>query len=134
MPGIASLIFNSLAEADVNIIMITQASSEHSISILCRTEEVIPAKQKLKNNLEHAIQSRKIQNIEIVDDLVIIAVIGEKMIGQVGLTGDLFSTVGEAEINILAIAQGSSERNISFVIHKDDKHTALKKIHKRFIG
>lgn len=134
MPGIASLIFNSLAEADVNIIMITQASSEHSISILCRTEEVALAKQKLKKNLEHAIQSRKIQNIEIVDDLVIIAVIGEKMIGQIGLTGDLFSTVGKAKLNILAIAQGSSERNISFVIHKDDKTAALNEIHKKFIG
>ena len=59
MPGIASLIFNSLAEADVNIIMITQASSEHSISILCRTEEVYSAKKKLQKNLESAIQARK---------------------------------------------------------------------------
>ncbi len=134
MPGIASLIFNSLAEADVNIIMITQASSEHSISILCRTEEVLSAREKLQKNLDSAIQSRKIQNIDIVDNLVIIAVIGEKMIGQIGLTGDLFSTVGKAEVNILAIAQGSSERNISFVIHEKDKTLALKEIHKKFIG
>ena len=134
MPGIASLIFNSLAEADVNIIMITQASSEHSISILCRTEEVHSAREKLQQNLDLAIQSRKIQNIDIVDNLVIIAVIGEKMIGQIGLTGDLFSTIGQAEVNILAIAQGSSERNISFVIHEKDKTLALKEIHKKFIG
>jgi aspartokinase/homoserine dehydrogenase 1 len=134
MPGIASMIFDSLAEADVNIIMITQASSEHSISILCRTEEVESAKEKLGKNLNNAIKARKIQNIEIVDELVIIAVIGEKMIGQIGLTGKLFSVIGKAKINILAIAHGSSERNISFVIHKKDKTRALIDIHKEFIG
>ena len=134
MPGMASQIFSSLAEADVNIIMITQASSEHSISVLCRSEEVACAIEKLNNNLESAIHNRKIQNIEVVDDLVIIAVIGENMIGEVGLTGKLFSAVGDAKINILAIAQGSSERNISFVIHQKDKNAALNAVHKKFIG
>jgi aspartokinase/homoserine dehydrogenase 1 len=130
----ASQIFTSLAEADVNIIMITQASSEHSISVLCRTEEVDCAMEKLNTNLETAIRNRKIQNIEVVNDLVIIAVIGENMIGQVGLTGELFSAVGDAKINILAIAQGSSERNISFVIHQKDEVAALNAVHKKFIG
>lgn len=134
MPGMASQIFSSLAEADVNIIMITQASSEHSISVLCRTEEVECAMEKLNANLETAIRNRKIQNIEVVNDLVIIAVIGENMIGQVGLTGQLFSAVGDAEINILAIAQGSSERNISFVIHQKDEIAALNAVHRKFIG
>ena len=134
MPGMASQIFTSLAEAGVNIIMITQASSEHSISVLCRTEEVEEAVNRLNINLETAIHNRKIQNIEVVNNLVIIAVIGENMIGQVGLTGKLFSAVGEAHINILAIAQGSSERNISFVIHQKDKNAALNAVHKKFIG
>ena len=134
IPGIASVIFNSLAEAGVNIIMITQASSEHSISILCRTEEVRAASDKLHKNLASDIESKKIQNIEIVDDLVIIAVIGENMIGTIGLSGKLFSAVAEANVNILAIAQGSSERNISFVIHEKDKNLALNEIHKKFIG
>lgn len=133
MPGVASKIFSSLAEAEVNIIMITQASSEHSISILCRSEEAEAARTKLEKNLAYAVRARKIQNIEIQNDLVIIAVIGEKMIGQIGLTGKLFSAVGEAKVNILAIAQGSSERNISFVIHKKDKELALREIHKQFI-
>ncbi len=134
IPGVASLIFNSLAEAGVNIIMITQASSEHSISILCRTEEVQAASEKLHKNLAENMESRKIQNIEIVNDLVIIAVIGENMIGTVGISGKLFSAVAEADVNILAIAQGSSERNISFVIHEKDKKRALNEIHKKFIG
>lgn len=134
MPGIASRIFSSLADADVNIIMITQASSEHSISILCRSEETETAVEKLNENLRDVIESRKIQNIEVVDNLVIIAVIGENMIGQVGLTGELFSAVGEEKVNILAIAQGSSERNISFVIEQKDKNRALNAVHKKFIG
>jgi len=134
MPGVASLIFTSLAEADVNIIMITQASSEHSISILCRTVEVKNAVEILNRNLAAALLSRQIQNIEVVDDLVIIAVIGENMIGQVGLTGNLFSAIGDEEINILAIAQGSSERNISFVIRREDKELALNVVHRKFIG
>ncbi len=134
MPGMASQIFSSLAEADVNIIMITQASSEHSISVLCRTEEVDCAIDKLNANLETAIHNRKIQSIEVVNNLVIIAVIGENMIGEVGLTGKLFSAVGDAKINILAIAQGSSERNISFVIHQKDKNAALNAVHRKFIG
>ncbi|MDC7233267.1 MAG: aspartate kinase [Spirochaetales bacterium] len=134
MPGIASRIFSSLAEAGVNIIMITQASSEHSISILCRTEETSAAVDKLNENLEEVIQRRKIQKIDVVDNLVIIAVIGENMIGQVGLTGKLFSAVGEEQVNILAIAQGSSERNISFVIEQKNKEKALRAVHKKFIG
>jgi len=134
MPGMASQIFNALAEAGVNIIMITQASSEHSISVLCRSEETACAVEKLNKNLETAISNRKIQRIEIVNDLVIIAVIGENMIGQVGLTGKLFSAIGDAEINVLAIAQGSSERNISFVIEQKDKVAALRAVHKKFIG
>lgn len=134
MPGIASRIFKSLAEADVNIIMITQASSEHSISVLCRSEETATAIEKLNENLEEVIKRRKIQKIDVVDNLVVIAVIGENMIGQIGLTGQLFSAVGDEDINVLAIAQGSSERNISFVINRKDKEKTLKAVHKKFIG
>lgn len=134
MPGIASRIFSSLADAGVNIIMITQASSEHSISVLCRSEETATAVEKLNENLDDVIKSRKIQKVDVVDNLVIIAVIGENMIGQVGLTGELFSSVGEEKVNILAIAQGSSERNISFVIEQKDKERALNAVHRKFIG
>ncbi|MDA3957193.1 aspartate kinase [Oceanispirochaeta sp.] len=134
MPGMASQIFMSLSDADVNIIMITQASSEHSISILCRSEETDAAVKMLNKNLKSAIHNRRIQNIQIVDQLVIIAVIGENMKGQAGLTGKLFSAVGDANINILAIAQGSSERNISFVIQQKDRDSALIAVHKKFIG
>lgn len=134
IPGIASSIFSALAEAEVNIIMITQASSEHSICIVCRTIEVEKAIKYLNVKLEYEIKTKKISRIDVKNDLEIIAVIGENMKGMTGISGKLFSSLGDSEINILAIAQGSSERNISLVIENKDKHKALNTIHKTFIG
>ncbi|MBI9096836.1 MAG: aspartate kinase [Spirochaetaceae bacterium] len=134
IPGIASSIFSALADAEVNIIMITQASSEHSICIVCRTIEVEKAIYHLNKRLEYEIKTKKINRIDVKNDLEIIAVIGENMKGMTGISGKLFSSLGDSGINILAIAQGSSERNISFVIESSDKNTALNTIHKTFIG
>lgn len=133
-PGIASSIFGALADAGVNIIMITQASSEHSICIVCRTGEVEKALKSLSRKLEYEIKTKKINRIDVKNDLEIIAVIGENMKGMTGISGKLFSALGNAGVNILAIAQGSSERNISLVIENRDKKTALNTIHKAFIG
>ena len=134
IPGIASSIFGALAEAEVNIIMITQASSEHSICIVCRTAEVEKALNYLNKRLEYEMKTKKISKIDIQNNLEIIAVIGENMKGMTGISGKLFSSLGDNEINILAIAQGSSERNISLVIENKDKNRALNTIHRTFIG
>lgn len=134
IPGIASSIFGALAEANVNIIMITQASSEHSICIVCRSEEIEKAVRSLEKKLEYEIQTKKINKIDIKNNLEIIAVIGENMKGMTGISGKLFSALGKSGVNILAIAQGSSERNISLVIDNNDKSMALNTIHKTFIG
>jgi aspartokinase/homoserine dehydrogenase 1 len=134
MPGIAGRIFASVAAAGVNIIMITQASSEHSICLVCRTDEAERAVDLLKRDLSDAIRSRMIRDIVITTGLEIVAVIGENMKGRVGLSGKLFSALGDAGINILAIAQGSTELNISFVIENSSKTEALGAIHRAFIG
>ena len=134
MPGIAGRIFASVAAAGVNIIMITQASSEHSICLVCRTDEAERAVDLLKRDLSDAIRSRMIRDIIITTGLEIVAVIGENMKGRVGLSGKLFSALGDAGINILAIAQGSTELNISFVIENSSKTEALGAIHRAFIG
>ncbi len=134
IPGVASSIFGALAEAEVNIIMITQASSEHSICIVCRSFEVERALKHLNKKLEYEIKTKKINRIDVRNNLEIIAVIGENMKGMTGISGKLFSSLGNSEINILAIAQGSSERNISLVIESKDKIKALNTIHKTFIG
>ncbi|MCK5249628.1 MAG: ACT domain-containing protein, partial [Spirochaetaceae bacterium] len=117
-----------------NIIMISQASSEHSICLVCRREEARKAADGLKKDLSDAISSRMIRNINLTDGLEIIAVIGENMRGQVGLSGKLFSALGDSDVNILAIAQGSTELNISFVIESRRKSEAITAIHRAFIG
>ena len=133
MPGAASRIFASVAAAGVNIIMITQSSSEHSISLVCRENEACIAADTLKRDLSDVMASRMIRDIKVSGALEIIAVIGENMRGRVGLSGKLFSALGDAGVNILAIAQGSTERNISLVISGKDTETAIRAIHAAFI-
>lgn len=134
MPGVASRIFASVAKTGANIIMITQASSEHSISLVCRRSEAVRAAKGLEKDLSDAIFSQMIRSINLTDKLEIIAVIGENMKGRVGLSGKLFSALGDANVNILAIAQGSTELNISLVIESRNKSAAINAIHKAFIG
>jgi len=134
VPGIAARIFTTLAQAAVNIIMISQASSEHSICVVFRQEEAEGALKALRKELAPEIRAKQIQNFDLRKDLAIIAAIGENMRGTPGISGKLFSALGAAGINILAIAQGSSETNISFVIEKAGEPEALKTIHQTFLG
>jgi aspartokinase/homoserine dehydrogenase 1 len=131
-PGIASRVFAALARADVNVIMISQASSEHSICIVCRADQAKKALAGLKAELVKEIQARQIENFELIKDLEIVAVIGENMRGTPGLSGRLFSALGEKKINVLAIAQGSSERNVSFVVETRDRVEAINTVHNAF--
>ncbi len=134
MPGIASRIFASVARTGANIIMITQASSEHSVCLVCRREEALIAAEGLEKDLSDTLHSGIIRSIRLNDGLEIVAVIGENMQGQPGLSGKLFSALGDTGVNILAIAQGSTELNISFVIKGDDKNTAITAIHRAFLS
>ncbi len=132
--GVASRVFNALAEIDINIIMISQASSEHSICMVCREKEAGRAILALEAELERELHYRMVQKIDLIKELEIIAVVGENMRGTPGISGRLFSALGNAGINVLAIAQGSSERNISFVIHRSDRKEALNVVHGAFLG
>jgi aspartokinase/homoserine dehydrogenase 1 len=133
VPGVASRVFRALAGEEINIIMISQASSEHSICIVCRNPEADRAAKALEAELAWELEERTINQIEVLRDLEIIAIIGENMRGTPGISGRLFSSLGDAKVNVLAIAQGSSERNISFVIHGQDKKRALNAIHSAFL-
>lgn len=132
-PGIAARIFTALARARVNIMMISQASSEHSICLVFRQNEADKAREALQWELSQEIEARRIQNFDLMMDLAVVAIIGENMQGTPGISGRLFSSLGSARINVLAIAQGSSERNISFVIEKKDQGRALQTIHQAFL-
>ena len=134
VPGIAARIFATLAKASVNIIMISQASSEHSICVVFRQQEAESALEALREELAPEIRAKQIQNFDLRKDLAILAAIGENMRGTPGISGKLFSALGAAGINILAIAQGSSETNISFVIEKAEEAKALKTVHRAFLA
>jgi aspartokinase/homoserine dehydrogenase 1 len=132
--GTASRVFHALAAEKVNVIIISQASSEHSICVAVRSAEAKKAVQALKTELSEEIESKKIEKIDLMKDLEVVAVIGENMRGTPGISGKLFSSLGKRKVNVLAIAQGSSERNISFVIHEEDTKNALNTIHDAFLG
>lgn len=133
MPGVASRMFQTLADEEINIVMISQASSEHSICIVCRSTEARRAVTALNRTLAREIEGGTIHQIDMIADLEIIAVIGENMRGKPGMSGRLFSSLGDAGINVLAIAQGSSERNISFVINRAERERALQTVHHAFL-
>jgi len=133
MPGVVNRIFSSISNSGANIIMISQASSEHSVCLILRYDDAHKALKSLEVELRDAISSRIIRSIRITDALEIIAVIGDNMRGQVGLCGKLFSALGKANVNILAIAQGSTELNISFVVTSGNKSNALLAIHRAFL-
>ena len=132
MRGIASRVFGALAKAEVNIIMISQASSEHSIC-MCKEQETGRALKELTGELSQELEAKRIGRFELMKNLEIVSVIGENMRGTPGISGKLFSSLGTEKVNVLAIAQGSSEMNISFVIDRKDKDSAIKTIHKSFL-
>ena len=130
--GTAGRLFSSLGKDKINVIMITQASSEHSICIAVKEKDVDAAAQCL--NLEYAkeLESQTVKPIRVEKDLSLIAVIGEKMKRVPGVSGSLFKALGNNGINVMAIAQGSSELNISIAIKRKDEHKALNLVHDAF--
>lgn len=132
LPGIAGRVFGALAGAKINIIMISQASSEHSICFIVRDNQAGPAVVALEHELEQELMQKKIERVQVERDLEIVAVIGENMKGRPGISGRLFSALGDAGINVFAIAQGSTEMNISFVVSSRDRGRTLNVVHDAF--
>jgi len=130
--GIAARIFNSLAKANVNIIMITQASSEHTVSIAVLPYQADIAKNEIHSEFEEELQGQEIDDVEVEKDLSVIAIVGDNMRNIPGIAGRVFKALGRNGINIRAIAQGSSERNISFVVSNRDENKAINTLHDAF--
>ena len=132
VPGFSKRLFETLALEKINIILITQASSEHSICFGIADSDAKRAKEIIDSVFEYEIALEKLDPIVVENDLSIIAVIGDKMKSHQGISGKMFSTLGRNNVNIRAIAQGASERNISAVIHKNDVKKALNSLHEQF--
>jgi len=132
IPGISARFFEELSRGEINIILITQASSEHSICIGVSEKDASRAVQKIEAAFAFEIAQGKINPVRSETGLAIIALIGDQMKSHQGLSGKMFSTLGKNNVNIRAIAQGASERNISAVINSADVKKALNALHEQF--
>ncbi|MDQ4140372.1 MAG: bifunctional aspartate kinase/homoserine dehydrogenase I [Bacteroidota bacterium] len=130
--GIAMRFFGALATQKVNVILITQASSEHSISVGINQRDATRAQLAIEQEFQLEIQAGIVDKVNIQSDLAIVALVGSNMRNTPGIAGKLFSSLGRNGINIIAIAQGTSELNISCVIQKKDEEKALNTIHEAF--
>ena len=131
-PGYSKKLFEILSMNNINIIMITQASSEHSICIGVNGEECDRAKTIIDDEFNNEIMNNIIKPLKVESDLAIIALVGDKMKNHQGISGKMFSTLGFNNINVKAISQGGSERNITAVINKKDVKKALNTLHEKF--
>jgi aspartokinase/homoserine dehydrogenase 1 len=132
VPGTADRLFGALKDAGVSVTLISQASSEHSICIAVPRELATRAGDVIRAAFAEELESGQIQRVEVSDEQSIVAVVGDGMAGTPGVAARFFGTLGRAGINIRAIAQGSSERNISAVVDAADATRALRAAHSGF--
>ncbi|MDQ5929976.1 MAG: bifunctional aspartokinase / homoserine dehydrogenase 1 [Bacteroidota bacterium] len=130
--GSSKRLFEVLSTSNINVIFITQASSEHSICIGILNQDADAAEIAINKAFEIEISQNKVDPCIVEKNLCIIALVGENMKNHQGLSGKMFSTLGKNNVNIRAIAQGASERNISAVINQKDVVKALNTLHERF--
>ena len=132
VPGFSSRLFTALRNERISVILISQASSEYSICFCVPQRQVSDAVRTIRSEFSHEIAEKGITAIDSETDLAIIAAVGEGMPGHTGTAGAFLSSLGRASINVRAIAQGSSERNISAVIKADESGRALRALHSVF--
>ncbi|MEN9705553.1 MAG: Aspartokinase I/homoserine dehydrogenase [Pseudomonadota bacterium] len=132
VPGTAHRLFGALREASISVILISQGSSEHSICCAIPQEQAERAEAAVREAFSRELEESQIQSVDIVRELAILSVVGDGMAGTPGVSAKVFNALGAAAVNVRAIAQGSSERNISVVV--DGKHAtrALRATHASF--
>lgn len=134
VPGFSKRLFDALSRAAINVILITQSSSEHSISVAIDDRFADAAKAVVDGEFEYEIAAGKIDPLRVDTGFSILALVGDNMRAHTGVSGRMFSTLGQNGINIHAIAQGSSERNISAIIASSDVRKAVNTLHEEFFS
>ncbi|PWG80969.1 bifunctional aspartate kinase/homoserine dehydrogenase I [Pararcticibacter amylolyticus] len=130
--GFSGRLFSLLAREQINVILITQSSSEHSITFAVNPADAVKGKLLIEQEFELELEARKIEKPEIEEGLSILAIVGENMRSTPGISGTLFHALGRNGVNVRAIAQGSSEYNISVIISRVDLAKALNAVHDAF--
>jgi aspartokinase/homoserine dehydrogenase 1 len=132
VPGFSKRLFETLANEQINVILITQSSSEHSICVGIEESSAQRAKAAVDLAFDMEIERHVVEPLIVEKDLAIIALVGDKMKSHPGISGKMFSALGRNGINVRAISQGSSERNISAVISTNDVKKAVNVLHEDF--
>ena len=130
VPGVARRLFEALGRENVNVVLITQGSSEHSICFAVSPDDVARARESVEEEFVFERRGEAIDPLVVERDLSVIAVVGAAMRERPGIAGRVFSVLGSEGVNVRAIAQGSSELNISLVISRDDETRALRAMHR----
>ncbi len=132
IPGFSKRLFEALSSEKINVILITQSSSEHSICVGIDSASAARAKSAVDSAFSNEIALNKVEPLQIEADLSIVALVGENMKSHPGISGRMFSAMGRNGVNVRAIAQGSSEKNISAVIATRDVRKAINVLHEEF--
>lgn len=132
IPGFSKRLFEALSNEKINVILITQSSSEHSICVAVDAVAAAKAKQAVDAAFANEIALEKVEPLIIENELSIVALVGENMKSHPGISGRMFSAMGRNGVNIRAIAQGSSEKNISAVIATKDVRKSINVLHEEF--
>ncbi|HXV98225.1 MAG TPA: aspartate kinase [Anaerolineae bacterium] len=132
LPGVAGRTFTAVGRTDTNVLMISQASSEQSICFVVPTSDTPKVVKSLEQELAREIERRDLEPVRWEEEVVVLAVVGAGMKGTPGISGRLFGALGREKINVIAIAQGSSEFNISLVVTRGDADKAVRIIHAEF--
>ncbi|WP_276090883.1 bifunctional aspartate kinase/homoserine dehydrogenase I [Pedobacter sp. JY14-1] len=130
--GFSGRLFSMLSREQVNVVLITQSSSEHSITFAVKPSDSLKALSLINKEFELELQAKKLEYPEVENGLSVLAIVGENMKRTPGIAGKLFSALGRNGVNVRAIAQGSSEYNISVIISRADLSKAVNAVHDAF--
>jgi bifunctional aspartokinase / homoserine dehydrogenase 1 len=132
VPGVAAKTFTAVAQAGANVMLISQSSSENDICFIVDSADVLRTVEKLRQAFAMDLALQQVEHITVTDEIAVIAVVGDKMRGMPGIAGRTFSALGNVGVNIIAIAQGSSEYNVSFVVNAVEMRAAVRAVHDEF--
>jgi bifunctional aspartokinase / homoserine dehydrogenase 1 len=132
VPGVAGRVFSAVARSGASVLMITQSSSEQNICFVVRTIDTPAAVNHLEKELTLEIMRGEIDSVNSLDEVAIVAVVGAGLLGKPGIAARVFMALAQEGINIISIAQGSSEYNLSLVVSQEDVNRAVQAIHQQF--
>ncbi|MEA3407337.1 MAG: aspartate kinase, monofunctional class [Chloroflexota bacterium] len=132
VPGVAGRVFSAVARSDTSVLMIVQSSSEQHICFVVRSQDMPAVVEEVEDELELEIMRGDIEGVHTQDGVAILAIVGAGMLDQAGIASRVFNALAAREINIISIAQGSSDYNLSLVVDRKDVDAGVRAIHKQF--